>query len=258
MSETAMVLATDRPTTIYHPDNWQQIQPMADALCQSTVVPKLYQGNHANCLIAIEMAHRLNMSPLQVMQNMYIVHGTPGWSAQFIAALINNSGLYDRLKYRYDGDGNARGCTAYARDRETGKMVEGTRVSMKMAKAEGWEGKSGSKWKTMPEQMLCYRAAAFFGRQHCPDVIMGMYAPDEVATFAEDRATKIPLPQKTDWDAYEREVADFRAALDSCPAKDIERIWQSIRVLMDKYGVRVDEVSQDKYEVARRQAGMDS
>ena len=44
---------------------------------------------------------------------------------------------------------------------------------------KGWINKSGSKWKTMPEQMIRYRAASFFGRLHCPDLIMGVYAEDE-------------------------------------------------------------------------------
>jgi hypothetical protein len=49
-----------------------------------------------------------------------------------------------------------------------------------MAKAEGWLDKAGSKWKTMPELMLKYRAAAFFGRLYAPEVLMGMQTSEEV------------------------------------------------------------------------------
>jgi len=48
-----------------------------------------------------------------------------------------------------------------------------------MAAAEGWATKAGSKWKTMPELMLRYRAAAFFGRLYAPDILMGMQTAEE-------------------------------------------------------------------------------
>jgi hypothetical protein len=49
-----------------------------------------------------------------------------------------------------------------------------------MAKAEGWYGKSGSKWQTMPELMLAYRASAFFTRIHAPQLLMGLQTREEV------------------------------------------------------------------------------
>lgn len=51
---------------------------------------------------------------------------------------------------------------------------------MEMAKAEGWVGKSGSKWKTMPELMIRYRAAAFWGRLYVPEIMMGMHTMEEI------------------------------------------------------------------------------
>lgn len=51
---------------------------------------------------------------------------------------------------------------------------------MEMAKAEGWLDKAGSKWKTMPELMMRYRAAAFFGRLYAPEITMGMHTTEEV------------------------------------------------------------------------------
>lgn len=50
---------------------------MAQCLASSTVVPKEYHGNVGNCMIAIEMASRINTSPMMVMQNLYIVNGAP-------------------------------------------------------------------------------------------------------------------------------------------------------------------------------------
>ncbi len=155
---------------------------MAETLAKSTIVPKSYQNNAANCLIAIEMAARINTSPMMVMQNLYIVNGTPAWSSQWIIAMINNSRRYKtELKFdmRCDNNGAPVSCMAWAEDYNGNKVV-GPVITMEMARNEGWIGKSGSKWKTMPEVMIRYRAASFFGRLNCPDMIMGIYSQEEV------------------------------------------------------------------------------
>ena len=153
---------------------------MAKAFSESTIVPKAYQGNISNCLIALEMAGRIGTSPMMVMQNLYIVNGTPSWSSQFIVAMINNSKKYKtELQFELTGEGDSLACTAYTFDYE-GRKVSGPTITMEMAKAEGWVQKNGSKWKTMPEVMIRYRAASFFGRINCPDMIMGIYTEDEV------------------------------------------------------------------------------
>src|SRR5690606_41650747 len=59
-------------------------------------------------------------------------------------------------------------CTAWAIEARTGERLESAEISMEMAVKEGWYQKNGSKWQTMPEQMLRYRAASFFGRIYAP------------------------------------------------------------------------------------------
>ncbi len=173
---------------------------MAQALASSTIVPKAYQGNVGNCMIAIEMAARINTSPMMVMQNLYIVNGNPSWSSQWIIAMINNSGRYKtELQFEFVGTPgtDSYGCRAYAEDR-TGHRVEGPLVTMQMAKDEGWYGKSGSKWKTMPEVMIRYRAASFFGRVNCPDMVMGIYTQEEVYEMGDDYAGPVAPVLVTD------------------------------------------------------------
>ena len=173
---------------------------MAMAFSQSTIIPKDYQGNPSNCIIALEMANRIGTSPMMVMQNLYIVNGRPAWSSQFIVAMINSSRRYKtELQYDMKGSGDTLECTAYAIDQNDRKVV-GPTINMKMAKDEGWVGKTGSKWKTMPDVMIRYRAASFFGRLHCPDLIMGIYTdaevidmPLEVAQKDSNEANTIPL-----------------------------------------------------------------
>ena len=161
-------------------DNWLMAGQMAQALSQSTIVPKDYQGNQANAMVAIEIANRLQTSPLMVMQNLYVIQGRPSWSAQFLIASVNGSGKYDmELQYdeKSDKDGKPFSCQCWTM--KDGRKVSGPVIDMEIAKAEGWTTKSMSKWKTMPQIMLRYRAASFFARMNCPEMTLGFYTKEE-------------------------------------------------------------------------------
>jgi hypothetical protein len=114
------------------------------------------------------------------MQKMYIIHGKPAVETQLQIALFNKGGRFSPLKYKISGTGDARECVAIAKDLESGETIEGPPVSIKMAKDEGWYSKNGSKWKTLPELMLRYRAAAFFIRLYAPETTLGLHTPEEL------------------------------------------------------------------------------
>jgi len=161
-------------------DAFENAQRMAKMLACSDLVPQTFKGNIPNCVIAVDLAQRLNASPLLVMQNLYIVYGKPSWASQFLIACVNACGKFSALRYKMNGEGDNASCTAWAYDRATGEKLDSPVVSIKMAKAEGWFDKNGSKWKTMPELMLRYRAATFFTRLYAPELTMGIPCQDEV------------------------------------------------------------------------------
>ena len=162
-------------------EGFELCQRMAKVFATSSLVPTQYQNNMSNCIIAMEMASRIGASPLQVMQNLYIVHGNPGFSAKFLIACINASGKFSPLRYEFQGKANTDdwSCRAYAVDKE-GEVLHGAWVSIRMAKAEGWYNKTGSKWKTMPELMMRYRAATFLIRSVAPEIALGFQTTEEV------------------------------------------------------------------------------
>jgi hypothetical protein len=166
-------------------------QRMARALAASDLVPAQFRGDKGlpNTLIALELAQRTGASPLAVMQNLYVVQGKPTWSGQFIIAVLNSCGRFGSLRYAMSGEGDQTGCIAWAEDRATGERLEGPKVTLAMARAEGWSTKSGSKWLTMPDLMLRYRAATFFGRLYAPDLLLGMQTADEARDIEVDPAT---------------------------------------------------------------------
>ncbi|TIM41791.1 MAG: hypothetical protein E5Y55_24235 [Mesorhizobium sp.] len=187
-------------------------QRLCKALTSSNLVPVSYQGegNMGNALIALDMANRMGIPPIMVMQNLNVIEGRPSWASQFVIGALNSCGLFSPIRFRkvklgeqevsYERWTGPKGnrskemvkakvanteCTAYAVEKATGETLEGPTVSIAMAVAEGWYFRPGSKWVTMPDLMLMYRSAAFFGRLYAPHILNGMPSADEVLDIAE-------------------------------------------------------------------------
>ena len=161
-------------------DAFNQILRAADMLSKTSIIPQSYQGKPQDCFVAIEMANRMGVSPMVVMQNMYVVKGKPSWAGQACTMLINSCGKFKDVKHIYTGEKGKpnRGCYVTATRISDGSQVDGVEVTMQMAQAEGWT--SNSKWRNMPELMLAYRASAFFARVYCPEAMMGVHTAEEV------------------------------------------------------------------------------
>jgi len=171
---------------------FELMQRVGKVFSSSNLVPKQYQGNLANCMIALNMANRIGADEMQVMQNLYIVHGNPSWSAKFLVATFNQSGRFSPIRYRWtkeDQKSDDYGCQAYATDRETGEEVFGPWITWKLVKAEGWHSKNGSKWNTMPEKMFMYRAAAWMIDTVAPEISMGLRTIEEEHDTYDARPT---------------------------------------------------------------------
>lgn len=168
---------------------YSRVGRIAQMMAKTTLVPESYQGRPENCFLALNFAIRLGMEPLTVMQNLYVVKGKPSWSGQFCMALIRANPSFTNVRLIYTGQKGTdnRGCYVTATRLSDGSVVDGTEVTIAMAKAEGWT--SNPKWRNMPEQMLGYRAAAFFARLHCPEALLGIQTTEEVEDVDATRAT---------------------------------------------------------------------
>lgn len=171
-------------------------QRKAAIYSKSTLVPKEYQNNIGNVLIAENMAHRMGADTLMVMQNLYIVHGKPGWSAVFLIGTFNSNGRFTAIKYRFKGEPNTDdwGCQAYCTEIATGEEIEGTWITWKIANSEGWVSKAGSKWRTIPEQMFRYRAATFLIRATAPEIGLGLLTKEELEDMPYQNGDAAPSP----------------------------------------------------------------
>lgn len=203
MTTTSIQPSTTQLATSSAEDAFTLIARRAKAYAASPLVPQQYQGNVANCIIALELAARLRISELAVMQHLYVVHGKPGWSSTFLIACINDSGKFSSLRFDLStGEQKTVGgkkfvdrvCIAWAIDRETNERLESPPVSIEMAYLEGWVTRNGSKWQTMPELMLRYRAATLFARLYAPEITLGFKTADELHDTAPIRATVVDSP----------------------------------------------------------------
>lgn len=158
---------------------------LAEVMCQAQVIPDQYKNRPSDCMIAIDMANRMGVSPLMVMQSLYVVKGKPSWSGQACMSFIQSNPNFKDVTPVYVGEPNTnqRGCYIQATRALDGTTIQGVCVTIAMATAEGWI--KNSKWKNMPELMLAYRASAFFARVYCPSILMGVSVEGEVEDISQ-------------------------------------------------------------------------
>lgn len=236
---------------------FELLQRAGKALSTSSLVPDIYRNNISNCIIALEMAQRIGASPLMVMQNLYIVYNRPAWSAKFLIACFNQCGRFSTARYIWSGTRGKDdwGCQAWSTEKETGEKIFGPIITMQLAKDEGWYGRRDSKWKTMPEKMFMYRAAAWMIDTHAPELSMGIRTDDEAhdtydatrgadgaysvtteslrqaeATTAGNEATRVqqqPTPALPDAPRYDKGSA-IQTLKEAGSIVDLEKSWAAI------------------------------
>ena len=247
MTELATTIERETGISLFASSRFDLAIRQADMLSKSDLLPKAFHGNPANCLIALELAERINTSPFLVAQNVDVIHGKPGFSAKFLIGCFNSSGHYDPITYEEtEADGGS--CRAISRDRRTGTVIEGPWVSMKIAKAEGWVSKNGSKWQTMPQMMLRYRAASWMIRTTAPEISLGLPTSEEIIDTggamgpetARDVTPKNPFAkaQAEPKETVEETVEETPVALPAEPEESArESYLRDIETFLDSEGI---------------------
>lgn len=213
---------------LFDPTQFESMQRLCKMYANSDLVPESYRISDkkaeskamANCMIAVSMAQRMNADHLMVMQNLDIIQGKPSWSSKFLIAIVNSCGKFERLEFEWTDLGELRDvqftdydwqngrkipvtkvvkgpvrnlkCVAHTRQKGSDKKMESTPITMEMAIKEGWYTKAGSKWQTMPEQMLQYRAASFWQKVHAPELSLGLQTQEEARDIVDVEYIEIP------------------------------------------------------------------
>ena len=221
---TSVVVSNRNSLDLFNPETFALMQRVCKMYVNSELVPDMYKISDnnpetkaiGNCMIAIEVAHRIGVPPLMVMQNMVPIYGRPAWSSTFLISTVNTCGRFNPLKYRFENLGKVGKieyieyewnhqakkklpvtktfdgtnldnwqCIAHTTPRGSSDILESTPITVVLAIQEGWYTKSGSKWKTMTKQMLTYRAASFWTKAYAPELSMGMQTAEEVVDFID-------------------------------------------------------------------------
>jgi len=200
---------------------------IAAGIAQADILPATFKGKPANVLIALDLAMRLELPPMMVMQGIVIVNGRPTFTGQFYTCLAKKQ--YKEFRYEetetdetvkeIGGLKNHR-CRIVA-ETHGGEKIVGPWVDYKMAVKDGWATRPGSKWQTMPDLMLRYRAASFFVRTYCPDAVMGFRDEYEQADIPVEK----PVQVKAEQPDFVRAIRDRpRAIVETEVFKDAEVI----------------------------------
>ena len=205
MSETFLAMMTN-------PASGPAIYRLAETMANSQLIPPHLRGKVEDVFVALAMAEQLGENPIVVLQNIYVVSGRAGWSASYMIAKANRSGVFKgRIDWRVTGKGDGLTVTAFAVLADSGQAVEMT-TSMEMARDEGWT--KNSKYKSMPEVMLRYRSATLLIRMYAGDVMLGMHTDDELQVVPVSEATTVAQVPRG---ARPSLVAQIATAADEAP-----------------------------------------
>lgn len=231
---------------------------VAEMLSRTAFVPKAFQGKPEDCLVALDMAGRLELNPLAVFPDIYVIDGRSSFSSKFLIALVNRSGRFSRIQFDCGTDGTAEvtyGAWEYGSktpkktrvvvpnvyavasfsDLTTGERYESPRVDMAFADRNGWVEKPGSKWQTMPEIMTRYRAASILIKSVCPEIVMGLEFADDLLDAREDvPARQVVLEPKRDDKVVERLESCIRNASDKSELHAVAKTVQEFNLDKDE------------------------
>ncbi|WP_346714496.1 RecT family recombinase [Escherichia coli] len=202
---------------IFSPEGMNQLVRFAELMSQSkATVPKHLEGEPADCLAVTMQAAQWGMNPFAVAQKTHVVNGTLGYEAQLVNAVVSSSSLLaTRLNYRWSGDwSNVNGKT----DKSPNLTVtvsavlkgeaEPRELTISMAQAGV---RNSPLWEQDPRQQLAYLCTKRWARLHAPDVLLGVYTPDELQETAP-RVERDITPQTTT-------AAGMNSLINAKPAK---------------------------------------
>jgi hypothetical protein len=159
---------------ILNPENLHEALEMATVLSKSSLIPKDFQGNPGNVLVAIQWGMELGLAPMQALQSIAVINGRPSLWGDAVIALCKSHPICEWVRETFDEDGTAVCTTQRRGDPEP---VE-RRFSMADATKAGLSSKTGP-WTQYPRRMLQMRARSWCLRDAYPDLLRGMAVADE-------------------------------------------------------------------------------
>lgn len=177
MSNTLMIQSENPSALMLDAGNRNAMIEFARAMSEATIaVPAHFRNKPGDCLAVTMQAMQWGMNPFAVAQKTHVVNGTLGYEAQLVNAVVSASGMIDRFRYEYRGDGAQIEC-------RVGAVLAGeTQITWgEWLSASTVTTKNSPLWKTNPKQQLGYLQVKNWARLYAPGAILGIYTTDELA-----------------------------------------------------------------------------
>ncbi len=172
------VLALQKPSFSLTPSSLAEAMEFAGMMSKSSIVPKDYQNNPGNILVAIQWGMEIGLQPLQSMQSIAVINGRPSIWGDAMLALVRSSGLLEAINEEVTD------LKAVCTIKRRGEQEVVREFSIQDAKQAGLSGKQGP-WAQYPKRMLQMRARAFALRDVFPDVLRGVHVAEEAQDMSE-------------------------------------------------------------------------
>jgi hypothetical protein len=168
------IVPTSGSANVLMPTNMESAIRLAEMMSLGKIgIPEHLRKNPGDCLLIVEQAMRWGMSPFAVAACTSVINGKLNFEGKIVAAALNGSGIMAaRLEYEYSGAGPDLKVTVRGTIKGETKPREIT-LWLKEAKT------TNGMWVKQPEQQLCYAGTRVWARRHAPEVMLGVYSPEE-------------------------------------------------------------------------------
>ena len=182
--------------SILEPTNLGEAMEFAKQISSSSMVPKEYQGNPTNTLIAMQWGYEVGLAPMQALQNIAVINGKPSIYGDALLALVRKDPRCMGIEEKIEGeDGDMKAICILKRKHIDGTVEEIKReFSVKMAQRARLWGKQGP-WTQYPERMLQHRARGNCIRDAFPDVIKGIITAEEAQDYPAEKQSDMKTVQ---------------------------------------------------------------
>ena len=190
------------------PANMAEAMKLAEMMAGAKLVPAALQKSPADCLMVIQQAVRWQMDPFAVAQECSVIQGKLMHSGKLVAAVVNARGnLTDRLSFEYSGEGEERSIVVSG-------QLQGE-LEPRTVEVELKAAKTGNRvWTTQPDQQLMYHGCRVWARRHTPELMLGVWSPEEF----EEPAPRRPAPPAPNimrqLNNYDQETGELHGELD--------------------------------------------
>lgn len=264
--------ATSTSALVLDGDSLDKMMRLAEVMALGrATLPKHFNGNSADCLAVVMQSMQWRMNPFAVAQKTHLVNGVLGYEAQLVNAVITTCApVMDRLHYEWfgswdkvigkftikNGDKGEYRVPGWKLTDEEGLGVkvwatfrgedEPRVLELLLAQART---RNSTLWADDPRQQLAYLATKRWSRLYCPDVILGVYSPDELEESAPRVRDVSP--------SRETEPATLPAYTDAQLAENLPK-WQKavdggksspehlIATITSKYTLSEEQIDQIK------------